>query len=78
MCSLTNFSYKKNIFDIFLNSLIYRVNHIFPAILMKSRFLFYLFFILETWPQSSKNDQKFIKICEIHDGDKSTMAFGFQ
>ena len=33
--------------------------------------------ILETRPQSSKNAQKFTKICKFHDVDKSTVAFGF-
>ena len=34
--------------------------------------------ILETRPQSSKNAQKSIKNCKIHDVDKSTLLFGFQ
>ena len=34
--------------------------------------------ILENRPQSSKNDQKSIKICKTHDLDKSTLLFGFQ
>ena len=34
--------------------------------------------ILETRPQSSKNAQKWIKICKLHDVDKSTLMFGFQ
>ena len=34
--------------------------------------------ILETRPQSSKNAQKWIKICKIHVVDKITLLFGFQ
>ena len=34
--------------------------------------------ILETRPQSSKNAQKWTKICKIHDVDKITLLFGFQ
>ena len=34
--------------------------------------------ILETRPQSSKNAQKSVKNCKIHDVDKSTLLFGFQ
>ena len=33
---------------------------------------------LLTRPQSSKNTQTWIKICKIHDVDKSTLVFGFQ
>ena len=33
---------------------------------------------LETRPQSSKNAQKWIQNCKIHDVDKSTLWFGFQ
>ena len=34
--------------------------------------------ILESRPQSSKNAQKWTKICKLHDGDKITLLFGFQ
>ena len=34
--------------------------------------------ILETRPQNSKNGQKWIIICKIHDVDKNTLRFGFQ
>ena len=34
--------------------------------------------ILEPRPQSSKNAQKWIKICKFHDVDKSILVFGFQ
>ena len=34
--------------------------------------------IIETRPQSSKNAQKWIKICKIYDVGKSTLVFGFQ
>ena len=34
--------------------------------------------IMETRPQSSNNALKWIKICKIHDVEKSTLVFGFQ
>ena len=34
--------------------------------------------IIEDRPQSSKNAPKWIKICKIHDINKSTLVFGIQ
>ena len=76
----TNFLRIK-LLDFFLNSQNYRMNHIFPDILLNPKKNVK---ILETRPQSSKNTQKIkeklkiYKISKIHDVHKSTLVFWFQ
>ena len=69
-CVLIEISLKIKMFDFLLNT----QNHSRHT----SESLKIIVKVFKTRPQSSKNAQKWIKICKIHDVDKSTLLFGFQ